>query len=302
MNSSSDLMIALEGAMKEAAAKREAWYREHPDEKEKRDVCPLCGGIGIERIYKDIDGIDREYSRRYDAGSYEYCIPCSCVKAGMSQQFINNKRFSSVPNMYKDAVFKNFSTDIYKSMDSKQLASIAKHTSESFVYKFQQMSEQGIGLYIWSKARGSGKSRLASTIANELTGRGNRSKFVSASGLLSEIQSSWDDKEVSTHKVIENYIKPNLLIIDDLGEKGNKEWINNNLFLIIDKRYQEKKPTVFTSNYDIMELPLDTRMTDRLTEMCVNVRLPNESIRQVKKSQVDELFNKIARGEVVKDV
>lgn len=293
----SDLMNALEGAMREAKAKKDRWYREHPDGKEQIEICPLCGGTGVRKIYRDIDGNDRTYAERNDPGSYEYCVPCNCVKDGMSELFRNNKRFSNVPNMYKDAIFKNFSTDVYKSMDSKQLASIAKHQAESFVYKFKQMSEQGISLYIWSKARGSGKSRLASTIANELTNSGNRSKFVSASALLSEIQSSWDDKEISTHKIIENYIKPNLLIIDDLGEKGNKEWINNNLLLIIDKRYQERKSTVFTSNFDIMDLPLDTRMTDRLTEMCVNIRLPNESIRQIQKSRADELFHKIARGE-----
>jgi DNA replication protein DnaC len=182
-------------------------------------------------------------------------------------------------------------------MDSKQLAAIAKNQAMSFVAKFDECAEQGICLYLWSKARGSGKSRLASTIANELTSKGIRNKFVGASALLDEIQSSWDDKETSTHKIIKNYIEPKILIIDDLGERGNKEWINNNLFLIIDKRYQDKKPTVFTSNYDIMNLPLDTRMTDRLTETCLNIELPNESIRQNQKSKVSDMFNKIVRGE-----
>ncbi len=301
MNSSSDLMIALEGAMKEASAKREQWFKEHPGE-ELKDVCPLCGGTGVKRIYKDIEGNDRGYSERYEPGSYEYVVPCSCVKAGMSQQYRNNKHFSSVPNMYQDATFKTFRTDIYKSMDSKQLANIAKNEAMMFVHRFDKFAEMGICLYLWSKARGSGKSRLASTIANELTAKGVRSKFVGASALLSEIQASWDDKDTSTHKIIENYIKPNLLIIDDLGEKGNKEWINNNMFLIIDKRYQERKPTVFTSNYDIMELPLDTRLTDRLTETCRNIKLPNESIRQNQKSRVNEIFGMISRGESVEDV
>ena len=301
MSNSSDLMIALDGAMKEAKHKREQWFKEHPGE-ELKEVCPLCGGTGVKRVYKDIEGNDRSYLERYEPGSYEYVEPCSCVKAGMSQQYKNNKNFSSVPNMYSDATFKTFQTDIYKSMDSKQIANIAKHEAMAFAQKFDKCAEQGICLYLWSKARGSGKSRLASTICNELTAKGVRSKFVGASALLSEIQASWDDKDTSTHKIIENYIKPNLLVIDDLGEKGNKEWINNNMFLIIDKRYQERKPTVFTSNYDIMELPLDTRLTDRLTETCINIKLPNESIRQNQKNRVNEIFGMICRGESVEDV
>lgn len=294
--SNTDFAAALESAMKQAKDNRAKWLAEHPDEA-STPYCKICGGTGLKRIYKDIDGNDIPWIDRNNAGSYEYCVPCNCVKQGMSEQFKANKRFSSVPNMYVDATFKNFKTDIYKTLDSKQLAAIARNQAMMYVTKFDECCENGICLYLWSKARGSGKSRLASTIANELTGKGVRNKFVSASGLLNEIQSSWDEKEVSTHKVIENYIKPRLLIIDDLGERGNKEWINNNLFLIIDKRYQEKKPTVFTSNFDIMELPLDTRMTDRLTETCLNIKLPNESIRQIQKNQVNETFNRICRGE-----
>lgn len=292
----SDWRTAIEAAMNAAKAKSDRWHKEHPNEG-SMPVCPICGGCGLERIFKDIEGNKVEYEHRNDAGVYEYVIPCVCVKPGMSSQYKNNKRFSSVPNMYADATFKTFRTDIYYKMESKQLASIAKNQCMMFVQKFRECSEKGISLYLWSQARGSGKSRLASTIANELTNKGVRNKFISASALLNEIQSSWDDKDTSTKKIIDNYIKPDLLIIDDLGERGNKDWINNNMFLIIDQRYQNKKVTVFTSNYDIMELPLDTRMTDRLTETCLNVRLPNESIRQSQKNKVNEMFSEIVRGE-----
>ena len=295
-----DTRAAIEAAINTAKANKEKWYKDHP-EGGKRNVCPICGGCGLERIFKDIEGNPISYEHRNDAGVYEYVVPCSCVKMGMSAQYKNNKRFSSVPNMYADAAFSNFKTDIYYKMESKQLAAIAKNQCQMFVFKFRECTQKGISLYLWSQARGSGKSRLASTIANELTAKGVRNKFVSASSLLNEIQSSWDDKDTSTKKIIDNYIKPDLLIIDDLGERGNKDWINNNMFLIIDQRYQAKKVTVFTSNFDIMDLPLDTRMTDRLTEMCLNVRLPNESIRQIQKSKVSEMFSEIVRGEQKND-
>lgn len=300
MSNSSDLRAALEAAMEQMKAKRDKWRKEHPDEPDMPE-CPLCRGTGLEWIYKDIDGNPVDYDKRNNPGVYEFVAPCRCIKREMTDQYKANKNFSNVPNMYSDASFKTFRTDIYGKIDSKQLAAIAKNTAQMFVSKFEECAEQGISLYIWSKSRGSGKSRLASTIANELTFKGIRNKFVGAASLLSEIQGSWDDKDVSTHKILENYIKPKLLIIDDLGERGNKDWINNNLFLIIDRRYQERKPTIFTSNFDIMDLPLDTRMTDRLTEICLNLKLPDESIRQNQKSHVSDMFNKIVRGEDVND-
>lgn len=302
MKNNIDLRAAIEAAMDQMKAKRDKWRKEHPDEPEMPE-CPLCRGTGLEWTYKDIDGNPVDYDKRNSPGVYEFVAPCRCVKKEMSEQFRADKHFSNVPNLYADATFKNFRSDIYSGFESKQLAASCKHKAEMFVSKFEECERDRIGLFIWSKARGSGKSRLASTIANELTSKGIRNKFIGEATLLSEIQGSWSDKEVSTHKILENYIKPRLLIIDDLGEQGGKEWINNNLFDIIDRRYQDMKLTIFTSNFSILDLPFNTRITDRLRESCLELKMPNESIRQIQGNKIEQRFNSIfAKGEGDKDV
>lgn len=39
-----------------------------------------------------------------------------------------------------------------------------------------------------------------------------------------------------------------LLILDDIGAETKKEWIDTELFRLIDYRYSNKRVTIFTSN------------------------------------------------------
>ena len=268
----------------------EAWRREHPDQ--EMEVCPKCLGTGLIRYYLDFDG--RPISGT-EPGAYEYLKPCSCVK-GESQLHKNNKRFSKVPSLYKDALFGNFDVTIYKDVEADQLAGAAKRKAELYVENYHNMEREGVGLYIWSTARGCGKSRLASTICNELTNNGVRNKYVSTNDLISEIQASWNDDSVSEYQVIKKYTEPRLLILDDFGARSGKSWIDDKLFQIIDDRYQDGKPTIITSNYEVERLPFnETRLIDRICdeERYENVKMPQVSVRRLKRGA--SAFNRIVR-------
>jgi DNA replication protein DnaC len=204
--------------------------------------------------------------------------------------------------LYKDATFDNFKTDIYSKVESKQLAVMAKNDSIRFVSNIDKMEQAGMGLYIYSDAKGSGKSRLASTISNELIEVGVRNKYTSASTILSEIQRTWNDKNESESKIIDNYVSPRVLIVDDLGARSGQAWMDEKFFMIIDSRYQNNKITIFTSNYAIGSLPFkDNRIIDRLSDVdrFHVLKMPNETLRP--KSRVtgngDDLFISLTRKE-----
>jgi DNA replication protein DnaC len=68
-----------------------------------------------------------------------------------------------------------------------------------------------------------------------------------------------------------------LLVLDDLGAEKTSEWVEETMNLIVNTRYNERRLTVFTSNYP--DIPDDTdpdsllfrighRMRSRLHEMC----------------------------------
>ncbi len=288
----------MNAALDAMETKKSNFYKEHPGE--KMPVCRYCNNIGlIKRVY-DESGNERNLNDI--EGIYEYYEPCSCVNKSVTQTMRNNRSFATIPGLYKDANFDNFKTDIYSRVDSRQLAVMAKNDSIRFVSNIDRMEKAGMGLYIYSDAKGSGKSRLASTISNELIEVGVRNKYTSASTILSEIQRTWNDKNESESKIIDNYVSLRVLIVDDLGARSGQTWMDEKFFLIIDSRYQNNKITIFTSNYEINSLPFkDNRIIDRLSDVdrFHVLKMPNETLRP--KSRVtgngDDLFISLTRKE-----
>jgi DNA replication protein DnaC len=262
--------------------------------------CPKCKNRGVYRRCFDENGKELFGEDMNKAGSYDYFYPCSCVDIKDNQTIRNHRKFASVPQLYEDADFSNFQIKIYQQVNSLERASVALRDSKAFVQNFEKFDEKGLGLYIYSDARGSGKTRLASSIANELMKKDVRVRYESANKILSEIQKAWSDTGVSENAILKNYIEPRVLIIDDFGARSGKDWMDEKFLMIIDARYQSNKVTIFTSNYDVERLPFhDMRIIDRLSDVnrFHNIRMPDESVRQ--RSRIrnggTELFYELAK-------
>ena len=291
---------ALNEAVNEIWARKQKYEKEHPDEEYPQ--CPICRGSGLrKRVYDELGKEILDKSLWNAPGTYDYFEPCECVADRKQQKKINNKRFASVPGLYKEARFDNFRTDIYRQMDSFTRADFAIKTARKYVENFDSMKQNGLGLYIWSSARGSGKSRLASTISNELTEKGIRNKYASASNILTEIQKTWDDKNESEATILRNYIEPEVLIVDDLGARSGQQWIDERFFSLFDTRYAELKVTIVTTNYNVDSLPFDERIRDRLADVdrFYEIPMPNETVRDKARatSGKTSLFDQLTREE-----
>lgn len=274
------------------------WKKEHPGEPVQ--VCPKCNNKGLIRRSYDEFGTELFGDDMNKPGAYDYFEPCPCTKTDTSQLKRNNKRFAAVPRLYEDARFNNFEVQIYNNLMNKQSADFALRMSKKYVNRFKEMEKAGMGLYIYSEARGSGKTRLASTITNELIANDIRVRFDSANDVLSEIQKSWNDNSISERKILERYIDPIVLVIDDLGARSGKDWIDEKFLMIIDARYRDNKVTIFTSNYEIERLPFkDTRIIDRLNDVdrFFAIKMPNETVRKIQRNG-SSVFNKIIEGDV----
>lgn len=291
-----DLNTALD--MKEKQIKKFA--KQHPNE--KIPLCPKCKNVGLYRRCFDENGKELFGDDMNKAGSYDYFYPCDCVDITNNQTLKNHRKFASVPQLYADADFSNFQIKIYQQVNSLERASVALRDSKAFVQNFEKFDEKGLGLYIYSDARGSGKTRLASSIANELMKKDVRVRYESANKILSEIQKAWSDTGVSENAILKNYIEPRVLIIDDFGARSGKDWMDEKFLMIIDARYQSNKVTIFTSNYEVERLPFhDMRIIDRLSDVnrFHNIRMPDESVRQRSRirSEGNELFYELAKAE-----
>ena len=105
----------------------------------------------------------------------------------------------------------------------------------------------GRGLYIYGSV-GRGKSYSAAALANAFVDAGYRTVFTTASAMLERVKASFSGNG-ETDSVISRYAACDVLVLDDLGKEDAKEWSSNMMFLVINARYENMRPTLFTSNY-----------------------------------------------------
>ena len=72
-----------------------------------------------------------------------------------------------------------------------------------------------------------------------------------------------------------------ILFLDDIGAEKLTDWVLETFYLIINHRYENMLPTIFTSNLSIAELAdkIGDRTTSRIVEMCEVYELKGEDKR-----------------------
>ena len=148
-----------------------------------------------------------------------------------------------------------------------------------YISKFHDMNENGFGLYIHSKTKGSGKTMLSCCIINELAKRyvAYSYKFCSVPDLI-ELTKDFHNQEAQ--KAVRELYSCSVLVLDDIGVQMSKEWTNNVLYRLINTRMNDKRVTIYTSNMELDKLNLDERIIDRIAAGTYKVSLPEVSIRQ----------------------
>lgn len=243
--------------------------------------CPICQDTGWEFV---------------EDGGQGTCIECKC---GIRQKQIMDNRlsFANIPDSFKDVRMGNFGEAIYKNIDSQNKIHTAVKYVNYWLNNFETMKERGMGLYMYSETKGSGKTRMAVSIANELIYKEKiQVKFATSLQILNEIKASWDnkDREYSESKLLDFLFTAEILIIDDFGTEQAKDWIGEKFYQIINSRYVDKKITIFTSNARIDLLKYDDRITNRIKERTFQIPFPEESVRDIiARQNMKELANGI---------
>lgn len=231
--------------------------------------CPYCHDTGFEFV---------------DDGGQGTCKPC---RKGCYQKMMMNNRlsFANIPESFKDMRINSFKTDIYTTQNSRNTADMALKAVKYWLHNFDGMRGRGMGLYLHSGTKGSGKTRMAVSIANELIYEKQiQTKFATSLQILNEIKASWDrqDREHSENGLFDFLCTAKVLIIDDFGvENSERDWIREKFYHIINSRYVDKKITIFTSNASLEFLKYDERIIQRIKERTFQVPFPEESVRDI---------------------
>ena len=207
----------------------------------------------------------------------------------------NKKKREKDPNGFMKRIvpvkFIDRSLDSFSGLE--QIKKLCIEYSDGFIRKKicvrgRSIADDGLvgypGSILFTGKTGCGKTHLAVAIVRELV---NRSavydvKFITAPELLLEIRATfrpsahkYDDGgrcEADTEQdILDKYSKCELLVLDDLGAEKVSDFTIQSLYLVIDRRNRDLRPTIVTTNLSLEEIEtqIDARMASRLADMKV---------------------------------
>lgn len=142
----------------------------------------------------------------------------------------------------------------------------------------ESIRETRKGMYLWGPI-GVGKTYTIYAIRKRLEEMGITVMLRTAPELFDEIKDDFNHKDsYNMDRVLSNR---GVVIIDDLGAEKPSEWVQETLYRIVNKRYEQVLPTFFTSNLELGELSerLGDRVASRIAEMCDVIKLEGEDRR-----------------------
>lgn len=154
---------------------------------------------------------------------------------------------------------------------------------EKIRQKFEKLRETRKGIYIHGSV-GTGKTHIAYALKKHWDEK-NQYKpaiFWNVTELLQRTKDDFDRVSYDKRRDVESLKESkSLLIMDDIGTEKASEWVIDQLYMLINKRYNDMLPVVFTSNLSVEELgrTLGDRIASRIVEMCDIVELTGEDRR-----------------------
>ena len=194
---------------------------------------------------------------------------------------------SMMPVEYINKNANDFKWDIYGDSVPDQ----TKRVVNAFIINYKKFEKEGMGLYIYSNAKGSGKTLLSCCLLNEVINRYDVSaKFINILDYLELTKKGYSSPTDKEEK--DSIMHTRILILDDLGVEVSKDWINTTLYNLINFRYSNKLITIITSNASIEKLKMDERIKERISEKCIPIHMPEISIRTKKAREKNAEFLK----------
>jgi DNA replication protein DnaC len=186
-----------------------------------------------------------------------------------------------IPRRYSECSFSNYEPE---KGNASQL--LALTLSRRLVHEYPAV-ERGL---LFMGSVGVGKTHLSVAILRMLIEKGVGCLFYEFGSLLKEIQNSYNPiSQTSELKVLESVFQAEVLVLDELGASKPTDWVRDTMMQIINTRYNDKKLTIFTTNYldarrserdEVLEDRIGVRLRSRLYEMCKTIRIEGEDYRK----------------------
>jgi len=177
-----------------------------------------------------------------------------------------------IPERYRDIGFDRYPVT---EIDARIV-----NATRRFVERIDTNLDAGRGLWFMGPV-GTGKTTLAMLVTKTALEHGRSAARFSLPGLLSQIRKTFDTG--SHNDLLESLTAVDLLHIDDIGAEQTTPWVLEELYSIINARYEEQRSVVVTTNIldrDTLCQQITERTVSRLTEMCEELPLLGQDHRK----------------------
>src|SRR5215203_3296081 len=140
-----------------------------------------------------------------------------------------------------------------------------------YVERLDENLEAGRGLWLMGDV-GTGKTSLAMLVSKAALEHGRSVAIYSLPRLLARIRRTYDADagEQSYLEFFHRLTAVDLLHVDDLGAEKRTDWVLEQLYALIDERYEAQRSMLITTNlaHDELEDQIGVRTVSRLNQMC----------------------------------
>lgn len=187
---------------------------------------------------------------------------CDCLKG---KQLEKRLAKSNIPTRYRSKSLENFKADV----DDRRLA---VRQVRRFVQEFDLATECP-GLFLYG-APGTGKTHLAIGALRELVSRGRTGLFYNMVSLIQDFRKQavgglTDEESDRLGRLAE----VDVLVLDDLGAGRLNDFVQEQTYSLIDKRYSNNQCVIVTSNLGLRKLEEQVTypVLSRVRGMCFTV-------------------------------
>jgi len=208
-------------------------------------------------------------------GPEDVARPCECreqrLKRGRSRGIA-----SVIPPRYRGVSFDRPPvSDMARDMASR----VAVSATRTFVDGMEENLDEGRGLWLMGNT-GTGKTTLGMLIAKAAADAGHSVGVYFTPKLLTRIRQTYQaaDGEDSYPAFFERLASVDLLYIDDLGSERHTDWVVEQLYALVNERYERKRSMLVTSNAEAdedvdkgqrrLKEQIGPRTVSRLIEIC----------------------------------